>query len=187
MLRLYFSLAMLTIVGCSSCSPEPVPTTITHTACNIALDYMKQFRDQASKPIAVSQRSEGLSPSRHEIEEFLRSEPAWKDDPEFLMMLAASDIRDVNVVEQCSVVQDWLKDKNILHDDQQIEKISREVYWSVDVLSMTVPIISQDGSIAQIYTSEFSGQLGGATYAVTFEKSPNGSWSILRKEALTIS
>lgn len=117
----------------------------------------------------------------------MRSDPTWRDDPELPLMMAAADVRNVNVVEQCSLVQVWLRNNNVLHDDQQIKKISRQEYWPVDVLSMSVPAISQDGSTALIYTSEFSGQLGGATYAVTFGKSANGRWSIWKKETLSIS
>lgn len=178
------AIVMMVSAGCTAGGANAL---VPQAACEIALDYAMVFRSEASRPIAVMRRPYPLAPSRQEIEAFLRQNPDLRTDPDLTLSLAEADIREVSVVESCPALQNWLNEAEILHDDQLITKITLRSEWPVDVLAMSTPALSSDNSIAQFYTSEDSGHLAGALYAVTYRKAANGHWVLLDKRMVAIS
>lgn len=56
----------------------------------------------------------------------------------------------------------------------------------MSVLTMSLPAISDDGSTAMLYVSEYWGGPGGGTYLVIYRKK-SGLWTLQRRDQLTIS
>ncbi|WP_237452181.1 hypothetical protein [Qipengyuania algicida] len=187
MMRPKFVLTAIIIVACAACSADDASPAVPEAACGIALDYAKAFKSKSSRQIAIWQRPEPRSPLPQKVQLFLRQNPRFKNDPTLPLILESSDIRNVSVVEQCPSLKSWLNETSVLHDDHRINAITLLSQWPVNLLAMSVPVLSKDGSTALMYTSESSGPLAAGHFAITYKKTAKDRWVLLTKEALAIS
>ncbi len=174
----------------SGCSDETQKSPDTVGACDIALDYAKRFKiewEHLGRPIAISDQPGLSGPSRRKLEQVLADNPAFQGDPEVAITLAAADLRDRHVIDECSNLRSWVQTSSIVSDDARIEELMRQPEWPVAVLSMSLPAVSEDGSTALFYSSKYAGPLEGAALAVTYKKQANGEWVLHDEEELAIS
>ncbi|WP_156457759.1 hypothetical protein [Altererythrobacter sp. Root672] len=145
-------------------------------ACDVALSYVRHFQRSASKPNAVLKRVDGLQKSRSEIEQFVLGHPEHADDPDLELMLASADLRDQSPVIECNALGDWLAHTGTLHDDPTIDQITRAgAEFPVAIVQFSMPVVTQDGKEAFLFTSEAYGPLAGSSQAVTLRKVSDGS------------
>ncbi|KPL69547.1 hypothetical protein SZ64_16470 [Erythrobacter sp. SG61-1L] len=185
-LALVITMAMMPS-ACSNGTGKPAHTV---AACDIALDYAGRFKaewEEQGRPIAVSDGDGTMVPAPQKLEQILADNPALKGDPEVALTLAAADLRNRSVVEECRDLRGWLRAFNIVHDDKQIAELTLKKEWPVAILSMSLPAISEDGSTALLYVSEYSGPLAGATMAVTYKRNASGKWLLHDKTELSVS
>lgn len=174
----------------SACSDEARESPDTVAACGIALDYAQRFRtdwEKLGRPIAIRYEP-GLSvPTRQKLEQVLADNPEFEGGPEVAITLAAADLRDRRVMDECSNLRNWVQTSGILSDDARIDELTRQPEWPIAVLSMSLPAVSEDGSTALFYSRKYAGPLAGALMAVTYKKQASGKWVLHDEEELAIS
>lgn len=184
-LRCHIAIAVL-ISGATGCSRIDERYPLSEPACAIALGYMKRFKAEAERPIAVGTASAHLAPSRDEISAVLKEQPSLKRHPEVMQALAEADVREISVVKHCPEVRAWLSAQNISHDDLHIETATRTSKWPFAVLHVSAPVVSETGEFATFYASEDWEHVSG-TVAVRYKRGGDGRWALEHESIVRIT
>ncbi|MXO72815.1 hypothetical protein [Alteraurantiacibacter buctensis] len=117
----------------------------------------------------------------------LEESPQLARDASVELALAAADVRDINVVENCPDLRAWLDSEGIIHDDRSLEAITRLEDWPVAMISISLPALADNGATALLYSYEGYGPLAGGLSSMIYKRDAQGGWVLHRTDHLTIS
>jgi hypothetical protein len=171
--RALIVLAVASVIpGCSSPKSDDIKV-----ACDVAGAHASTFQKQAARPIAIVSQPSYLKPPIGEVETFLR-------DTLTAGGRAAVEKPEASPVARCPALRKMLSDTGVIIDDSRIAWLTRSEIWPIEVLRMSVPVVSADGRTATLYVSEYMGPLSGGVSLVTYRQDRSGAWVIARKQGL---
>ena len=180
----------LTLLSCifvlHGCAPLGDTISPIESACAVTIAHAADFKHDEKRPIAVHTRAPLDGPTLQEVDANLGETPQPEKNPDTLLLRGAAETRDVSVVSRCPALKTWLVENEVVHSDSEIEKLIRKEPWPVSVLAMSLPFVSDDGSTAAFYASEYSGRMGGGTDLVIYRKK-GVAWVYERRLPLSIS
>lgn len=186
MVRGRFLLVGSFAIGLASCSVVDVRYPLSEPSCAVALEYMKKVKAETSRSLVVWVRPR-LAPSRDDIAAFLKQRPQLAHSADVQNALAEADVRDASVVESCPEIRAWLSSEQILHDDIRVRSIVNSHNWPVTILSVSAPIITDNGERAKFYAEQGSGPHSGGLDAVRYRRDVHGHWVYDGKSSVSIS
>lgn len=185
MSRAYLALLlpMFTLHGCTPLDDEGARLD---DACAVAITHTTNFKRAEVRPIAVRTRASSDGPTIEELDAILLETPQALKDPDLILLRQAAETQNVSVIDRCPSLKTWLSKNAVIFSDPEIDRLARKEPWPVSVLTMSVPAISEDGSTAMLFASEYWGGLGGGTDMVVYRKQA-GAWVLQRRVQLSIS
>jgi len=177
---------LLPIFALHGCAPLEDERARLDDACAVAIVHATNFKRDEVRPVAVRTRAPSNGPTIEEVDAILLETPQTRKDPVLPLFRKAAKTRNVSVVDRCPSLKIWLSKNAVIHSDPEIDRLVRKEPWPVSVLTMSLPAISDDGSTAMLYASEYWGGLGGGTDLVIYRKE-SGAWVLKRRDQLSIS
>ncbi|WP_206243466.1 hypothetical protein [Novosphingobium terrae] len=190
------SICILATALCVSCQSDPKSFHVPSQSCEVALSYVKEFGAKAESPVAVffAPTSEDLgTANKVSIDQFLRENPEWKKRQDaqldIELIKKSEKFSKISVIQQCSVLHEWWKEHSAIHDDEEIRRIVGSIpprnseEWkplSKGILAISVPVISDDGTIARLNVAEITNFEGGR-FEVTYSRGLDGKWHMKDK------
>ncbi len=159
-------------LGCSSRKSDNIKV-----ACDVAAAHASNFQKQAARPIAIVSQPSYLKPPIGEVEAFLR-------DTLTAGGRAAVEKPEASPVARCPTLRKVLSDRGVIIDHSRIAALTGSEIWPIEVLRMSVPVVSADGRTATLYVSEYMGPLSGGVSLVTYRQDRSGEWIIARRQGL---
>ncbi|WP_298200305.1 hypothetical protein [Novosphingobium sp.] len=190
-------LGVLIPIVCSACAPIRQRQVIPEPACDVVLHYVKNFKASAGTPVAL-----WLAPSPDEtrvlqedvIDQGLKRIPQSKNDPWIAVFRSLARVRNYSVVKECPNLLQWWNENSVIRDDLIISKTMRSMPFlnnparkniNVGFIAVSAPVIYQNGNYVSFQTSETT-RISGGPFLVTYRRTEDGRWKMVRKDLLAI-
>ena len=162
-------------------------TQVRRAQCDVALSYIKTTKPVSEKPIFYSEEPERVA-KLEDIINFLAQKPELVNDPDIAVARKQAKAGGRSPVNECATAKVWL-DKNGIRRGKvgPWEDLDRNDEYPAEIIRMSIPVFSDDGSMAYMNVSHYFGPLGGGGMALIFRKSRSGSWEVVSKIGTYIS
>jgi hypothetical protein len=178
-------------MSCESETKDPNPSSL---GCEVAVAYAEEFTREVRELEMTQDRRLALVPSapfdtpnQDDLRDMVENDPELVHEPGFELLAAAVRHRDVNVLEQCAGLREWVERENVLVDKDEIDRLTMPMDWTIVVLTQSMPVVSEDGRRAIVYTSDYAGGLAGASFQTFYERDQDGTWKFIGRRTLSIS
>lgn len=192
-------LAVLALICCSLAAlavNQAKQNQKRHAQCQVALAFLQSLERYPSKPLLVIELPEEVL-SMEELKLGLAQNPSWKDDPDFKIEIEKSKTAHLSPVKICSNVRKWAAANGVRIESRDIQNASpatldwltlnKDGQYDWHIVSLSMPVLSDDGQRANLNSSEYVGPLGGGGEALEYHKKLNGSWILARRDMRYIS
>lgn len=186
MRRISFLAILISTLMLHGCARAGQDRAELDDACAVAIAHAANFRRDEIRPVAVRTHAQFEGPTIEDVDATWRERPDSRKDADLLLLRKAAETRNTSVVDRCAALKIWLSKNAVIHSDPEIDGLVAQEPWPVAVLTMSLPAISDDGSSAMFYASEYWGGLGGSTDLIIYRKNKDG-WAFARRIPLTIS
>lgn len=165
----------LAIALCSAAmSASAAPAAIA--ACDAALDLTKTFVDQRmdGKPWIVSE-NDGLM-TRADLSEILAQKKWPKDPPPTSLIRAYLTAHPSAAVVRCPSLRKFLADTGVAHGDKAVAHASLDVWYSANILWLSLPVVSANGREALVDVALSGGTLAASSRINHLRRRADGRW-----------
>jgi hypothetical protein len=162
-------------------------TQARRAQCDVALSYVKSIRPASEKPLFFSEEPERVA-KRENIASFLAQKPELVNDPDVAIARKQAKAGGRSPVQECATLKVWL-DKNGVRRGTvgPWDDIDRNDEYPAEIIRTSIPVFSDDRSMAYMNVSHYFGPLGGGGTALVFRKSRSGGWELVSKVGTYIS
>ncbi|MFW5634830.1 MAG: hypothetical protein ACOCYR_08070, partial [Erythrobacter sp.] len=91
-------------------------------------------------------------------------------------------LSDQSVLDACADLESWASNVAVITDDERIDSLTIGEEWEANVLSIAMPVFTNDGRHAVVFASKMAGGLAGVVVVAFYSKSEGGSWQLVGEE-----
>ncbi len=162
-------------------------TQVRRAQCDVALSYIKSTKPISEKPLFYSEEPERVV-RLEDITDLLAQKPELVNDPDIVVARKQGKVGGRSPVHECETAKIWL-DKNGISRGKvgPWDDVDRNDKFPAEIIRMSIPVFSDDGSMAYMDVSHYFGPLGGGGTALVFRKSRSGNWELVSEVGTYIS
>lgn len=162
-----------------------------NTKCAAALAYINAvISDKSGKQFVFSDDWESVSYPLTAGGWFLPGRGTRGPAPPRSMLIAAKRQGGRSAIKYCPSIQVRLKEGKIPFGVEAVSAAvktarGRDFRYNVEIVGVSIPTLSKNGTEAVLYSSQVSGPLAGGAYIYYMKCSSLGKWSIISYNVLT--
>jgi hypothetical protein len=182
------------LLSCSPGTPDKPAAAAAQgdDACTVALRFTETWlaETRSSRPLVFSDAPDatmdlpGGGP-------WTRMNGPGEQAPSPEMLEAAGDLSRDSAVASCPALRAWLDRQHVPHGEKAVSEVVGEPNGTdshrADILGLTLPVVSPDGTEALTVTSYTTGPLSGVGQLFLLQRQPDGSWRAVSARHLWIS
>jgi hypothetical protein len=194
-MRYHWVILAVWAVSLLSCTSGAERLAERRSACEIATDYAQRFvveseifrarNASAPESIAVSDTAYQLLPvvnfNGPNIAKLPDAIHTFEDWPN------VTKLSDKSVIDNCPELKSWLSNRSVLVSDEQIDPLKNGDTWGAQVMSIAMPIFTDDKTQAIVFASKGTGGSEGVGVLAVYSKNSEGKWDFVTERVRWVS
>ena len=174
----------------AGCNPSEGQAPSKHDACEIVTDYVERFVGQAERfrtENADAPRSIAVRTAPEQLLPIITKDGPLEDKLPYVIS-DTTDWREItklpeqSVLEMCSDLKPWLSKSAVITDDERISSLSVGDDWEAHVLSIAMPIFTENGRHAVVFSSRGLGGMAMVGVLAIYTKADDGEWLLASED-----
>ena len=179
----------------ASCGQSDGQAHSQNVACEIVTDYVERFVNEAEgfrADIADAPQNIAVRTAPYEFLAITTKDgPIEAKLPDAIPALAdwhsIKKLSEQSVLDACADLDSWASKRAVITDDARIDYLTRGEEWEANVLSIAMPVFTNDGREAVVFASKMAGGLAGVGVVAFYSKREDGKWQLIGEETRWVS
>ena len=104
------------------------------------------------------------------------------------LLIKEAEVDKLKPVEECANIRQWLDLSHIIHDDAQIDAATEgKERYPFTLISISMPVVSDDRDHAQMMIGQVYGALAGGRYTIRLKRRENNRWRIENRTGTSVN
>lgn len=192
-MRYYTALLAMVMAPTSSLTAISVHQSSDDMRCEIALAYIETvLQGKSSKHFVFSDEWESVS--------FPLTDRGWSapergvriSAPPSSLLAEAKKRGGRSAIKYCPSIQAKLNAAGISYGSKAVADVAntvkgRQLRYKMEIVGVSIPVISIDKTKAVLYSSQVSGSLAGGAYVYYMKRSTSGKWIVVGSKLVTVA